>query len=78
MNPPPNSHSQPEFFYDSPKNRLSVSLFFIYFGQDLLPELDAGIFLDTDIVLFDDPALLWDRCALVIISLFVDLVQVDC
>ena len=57
-------------------SRLSVSLFFIYFGQDLLPELDAGIFLDTDIVLFDDPALLWDRCALVIFSLFVD--HVDC
>jgi len=31
------------------------------FLQDLLPELDAGIFLDTDTVLLEDPALLWDR-----------------
>jgi len=31
------------------------------FLQDLLPEVDAGIFLDTDTVLLDDPALLWDR-----------------
>ena len=29
--------------------------------QDLLAEVDAGIFLDTDTVLLDDPALLWDR-----------------
>ena len=29
--------------------------------QDLLPHIDAGIFLDNDIIALRDPALLWDR-----------------
>ena len=31
------------------------------FFPDLLPELDAGIYLDYDILMLGDPALLWDR-----------------
>ena len=31
------------------------------FFPDLLPEVDAGIYLDTDILMLGDPALLWDR-----------------
>ena len=29
--------------------------------QDLVPDLDAGIFLDNDVLLLRDPAVLWDR-----------------
>lgn len=29
--------------------------------QDMLPELEAGVFLDSDIVLLEDIAQLWDR-----------------
>ena len=29
--------------------------------QDLLPNVDAGIFLDNDIVALRDPAILWNR-----------------
>ena len=31
------------------------------FLQDFLPHVDAGIFLDNDIVVMDDLASLWDR-----------------
>jgi len=31
------------------------------FIQDLVPDLDAGIFLDNDVLLLRDPAVLWDR-----------------
>ena len=31
------------------------------FFPDLLPEVDAGIYLDTDILMLGDPALLWER-----------------
>ena len=31
------------------------------FLHELLPEVDAGIFLDTDVILMGDPAQLWDR-----------------
>ena len=34
------------------------------FFPDLLPEVEAGISLDTDILLLGDPALLWDRFGL--------------
>ena len=30
-------------------------------NQDLLPDLDAGIFIDTDAMVLQDPAILWDR-----------------
>ena len=29
--------------------------------QDLLPNVDAGIFLDNDIIALRDPAILWNR-----------------
>ena len=29
--------------------------------QDLLPNVDAGIFLDNDLIALRDPAILWDR-----------------
>ena len=31
------------------------------FLQDLIPHIDAGVFLDNDIVVMDDLALLWER-----------------
>ena len=31
------------------------------FLQDLIPHVEAGIFLDNDIVVMDDLSLLWDR-----------------
>ena len=31
------------------------------FLQDLIPNVDAGVFLDNDIVVMDDLSLLWDR-----------------
>ena len=30
-------------------------------GQDMLPNVDAGIFLDNDMLVLQDPAILWDR-----------------
>ena len=29
--------------------------------QDMMPDTEAAIFLDTDTVLLEDPAILWDR-----------------
>jgi len=31
------------------------------FLQDMLPDVDAGIFLDNDMLALQDPAILWDR-----------------
>ena len=30
-------------------------------SQDMLPDVDAGIFLDNDMLVLQDPALLWDE-----------------
>ena len=32
-----------------------------HLSQDMMPYTEAAIFLDTDTVLLEDPAILWDR-----------------
>ena len=45
------------------KAKESCSPIFIrmFISQDMLPDVEAGIFLDNDMLVLEDPAILWDR-----------------